>query len=396
MTRSIDPAPSAPGSPVQPIVAGVLAAGVGYASTFALVLAGLAAAGATPAQAASGLLFSTLAVALLNIFVAIQTKVPISFAWSTPGVALLLSIGAPEGGFAATIGAFITAGALVILAGLWPRFARLVSSIPASIANAMLAGILLSLCLAPLRAVAEMPMLALPVIIAWALALKFVRRYAVPVAVLVTVIVLAMTTSLPPGAFDQAWPKPELVWPMFTLDATIRIALPLFVVTMASQNLPGLAVMRANGYAVRPAPLFVLTGIGSILAAPFGGHSVNLAAITAAICAGPEAGPDPTRRWLAPVAGGAAYFALALAAGLAAAFITASPPLLIESVAGLALMTSLAGALAGALDDPDARLPATVTFVTAASGITVLGIGAAFWGILAGLVLGWLMKTRPS
>ncbi|MGV3652561.1 MAG: benzoate/H(+) symporter BenE family transporter [Devosia sp.] len=395
MTHALFTSPTEPGLPVQPMIAGILAAIVGYASTFALVLAGLAAAGATPSQAASGLLASTLAVALLNIVVALRSKVPISFAWSTPGVALLLSIGSPEGGFAATIGAFITAGALVVLAGLWPRFARLVSAIPSSIANAMLAGILLSLCLAPLRAVAELPILALPVIIAWALALKFVRRYAVPVAVFVTVIMLATTTNLPPGAFDQAWPTPEFLMPAFTLDATIRIALPLFVVTMASQNLPGLAVMRANAYNVQPSRLFVLTGLASVAAAPLGGHSVNLAAITAAICAGPEAGPDPARRWIAPVAAGFAYLVLALAAGLAASFIVASPPLLIESVAGLALMTSLAGALAGALDDPEARLPATVTFVTAASGITVLGIGAAFWGILAGLVLGWLMRTRP-
>ena len=171
----------------------------------------------------------------------------------------------------------------------------------------MLAGMLLTMCLAPITAVAEMPMLALPILLAWVIGLRFARRYAVPIAVLVTGIVLALTTNLPPGALDSSWPALVPVMPVFTLDAVVRIGLPLYIVTMASQNLPGLAVMQANGFVLAPAPLFVVTGIASAVTALFGGHASNLAAITAAICAGPEAHPDKDKRWPAPIAAGVVY-----------------------------------------------------------------------------------------
>lgn len=393
----MNPASSAPARfEPQPILAGLLAALVGYASTFTLVLAGLAAVGATPAQAASGLLVLCLAQGALNILGALRTRTPLSFAWSTPGAAFLISLGSLEGGFGAATGGFMMAAALVVLAGLWKPFARAVSAIPASIANAMLAGILITLCLAPLQAIEAEPLLALPIVLAWAIGVVFVRRYAVPLAVLVTIIVLALTTQLPPGALDGSLPSLEFVLPVFTLDALLRIALPLFVITMASQNLPGIAVMQANGYAVAPAPIFVWTGLLSALAALFGGHATNLAAITAAINAGPEAHPDPARRWPASVTTGVAYLLLGLIAGLAAAFIIASPPILIQAVAGLALLTSLGGALANALASEEERLPAILTFVTAASGITIVGIGAAFWGLVAGIVLLTLLRWRAT
>lgn len=380
----------------QPIVAGILAAVVGYASSFTLVLAGFGNMGATTAQAGSGLLSICASVAVLNFVVALKTRIPISFAWSTPGAAFLMAVSAPEGGFAAVTGAFLMTAALVILAGVWRSFARAVAAIPSAIANAMLAGILLTLCLAPLKAVEAMPMLALPVVLSWALALRFARRYAVPIAVLVTGLVLAWTVKLPPGALDGSWPTLVWVMPEFTLDAFLRITLPLFVITMASQNLPGLAVMKSNGYALDPVGPFLLTGFGSVVTAIFGGHTINLAAITAAICAGPEAHADPKHRWPAPVAAGVTYMALALSANLAAAFVIASPPLLIQAVAGLALFSSLAGALATSLASEDERLPAILTFVTAASGITILGIGAAFWGVIAGIALMLVLRQRRT
>jgi benzoate membrane transport protein len=181
---------------------------------------------------------------------------------------------------------------------------------------------------------------------------------------------------------------------VFTLDAIIRIGLPIYVVTMASQNLPGLAVMQANGYVLSPAPLFVLTGIASAVTALFGGHASNLAAITAAICAGPEAHPDPAQRWPAPIAAGVVYLLLAGGASLAAAFIAASPPVLIQAVAGLALLSSLAAALSGALAQEEVRLPAIFTFVTTASGITMFSVGAPFWGLLGGVAILLLLRTE--
>lgn len=370
---------------LQPVMAGALAAVVGYASTFTLVLAALTAAGASPQQAGSGLMSVCIAIGILNIVVSAQVKLPVSFAWSTPGAAFLLTVGEPVGGFPAVAGAFLVAAALIVLTGLIKPLARAVGAIPAPIANAMLAGMLLTLCLAPITAVAEMPALALPILLAWIIGLRFAKRYAVPIAVVVTGIMLATTTHLPAGALDGSWPSLVPVMPVFTLDAIVRIGLPLYVVTMASQNLPGLAVMRANGYVLKPAPLFIMTGLASGATALFGGHSSNLAAITAAICAGPEAHPDKARRWPAPVAAGVIYLLLAPAASLAAAFVAASPPLLIQAVAGLALLSSLTAALSGALVAEETRLPAILTFVTTASGITIGGVGSPFWGLVAGI-----------
>ncbi len=376
----------------QPVMAGALAAIVGYASTFTLVLAALTAAGASPQQAGSGLMSVCIALGVLNIVVSARMRVPVSFAWTTPGMAFLLTVGEPVGGFPAVAGAFLVAAALVLLTGLIKPLARLMAAIPAPIANAMLAGMLLTLCLAPITAVGTMPMLALPILLAWVIGLRFARRYAVPIAVLVTGLLLAATTNLPPGALDGSWPALVPVMPVFTLDAIIRIGLPLYIVTMASQNLPGLAVMQANGFVLAPAPLFVLTGIASAATAFFGGQTSNLAAITAAICAGPEAHPDSTRRWPAPISAGVVYLLLAPAASLAAAFIAASPPLLIQAVAGLALLSSLSAALAGALAHEEVRLPAIFTFVTTASGITMIGVGAPFWGLVGGIAMLILLR----
>ena len=370
---------------LQPVMAGALAAIVGYASTFTLVLAALTAAGASPQQAGSGLMSVCIAIGILNVVVSARVKLPVSFAWSTPGVAFILTVGEPVGGFPAVAGAFLVAAGLIVLTGLIKPLARLIGAIPAPLANGMLAGMLFTLCLAPITAVAEMPMLALPIVLAWVIGLRFAKRYAVPIAVVVTGIVLATTTHLPAGALDGSWPSLAPVMPQFTLDAIVRIGLPLYIVTMASQNLPGLAVMQANGYSLKPAPIFVATGLASAATAFFGGHSSNLAAITAAICAGPEAHPERARRWPAPVSAGVVYLLLAPAASLAAAFIAASPPLLIQAVAGLALLSSLTAALSGALVVEETRLPAALTFITTASGITIVGVGAPFWGLVAGI-----------
>jgi benzoate membrane transport protein len=385
----------APGDLAQPIMAGILTALVGFASTFTLVLAGPVHLGATPAEAASGLFVLCLAMAVLNASVAWRTRVPVTFAWSTPGAAFLLTLQPIEGGFPAVTGAFIVVAALVIASGLLRPLARVVAAIPQAIAAAMLAGVLLNLCLAPIRAVAEVPWLALPILLAWVVGLKFARRYAVPIAVVVAAIALGLSTNIPAGNFAFALPALQFVAPVFTPDALVKIALPLFVITMASQNLTGLAVMRANGFEIDPGPPFVLTGIASGIIALFGGLTVNLAAITAALAAGPEAHPDPQKRWPAPVATGLSYFVLAALATVAAAFIAASPPILIQAVAGLALLPSLASALAGSLANEEERLPAILTFVTTASGITLLGVGGAFWGLIAGIVL-LLVLRRPA
>jgi benzoate membrane transport protein len=379
---------------LQPLVAGVLAAFVGFASSFAVVLNGLTAVGATPAQAATGLMALSLAMGAAGVVLSLRRRMPISVAWSTPGAALLATTGAVEGGFAAAIGAFIVTGAALTLAGLWRPVTRWVAAIPSPLANAMLAGVLLGLCLAPVKAVAAAPLPALAIVIVWAVVAKLRRLYAVPAAVLVTIVFVVI--DAPPLDFATAslWPAPSPVMPVFTLPALVGIALPLFIVTMASQNIPGMAVLQANGYRPEAGPLFATTGVFSLVAASFGAHAVNLAAITAALCAGPEAGPDPAGRYRAAVTAGVTYLLFGLLAGFATLLVAAAPPVLIQAVAGLALLGAFGSALANALSTPDDREAAVVTFVFTASGLSLLSIGAAFWGLVAGGAIMALTRWR--
>lgn len=380
------------------ISAGLLAAAVGFASSFAVVLEGLTAAGASPAEAASGLMALSLAMGVAGVLLSAATRMPVSVAWSTPGAALLATTGPIAGGFPAAVGGFVACSALLVLAGLWRPLGRWVAAIPASLANAMLAGVLLGLCLAPVRAVADRPGLALPVVLAWLLVARWRRLYAVPAAVLVAgALVVA---SLPAGTVPSfAWTAPLPVIPAPTTGALLGIALPLFVVTMAAQNVPGLAVLQVNGYRPDPGPLLRVTGLLGLLAAPFGGHAVNLAAITAALCAGPEAHPDPARRYWAAIVAGLVYIGLGLIAGTAVALAATAPPLLIQAVAGLALLPAFAAALLTALSAPADREAAAVTFLVAASGLSIAGIGGAFWGLVAGgavlLLTRWRRVTPP-
>ncbi|MET4632920.1 benzoate/H(+) symporter BenE family transporter [Kaistia defluvii] len=386
----VSPAEGGPGSPrrsaglTQPILAGIIAAFVGFASTFTVVLQGFTAVGATQAQAASGLLAICIAQGVLGIVLSQRYRIPITIAWSTPGSVLLAATGLIQGGFPAAVGAFILTGVLIIAAGLIKPFGRIVSAIPPVLASAMLAGILLSLCLAPAKAVGLQPGLALPVVLVWAIVGRIRRIWAVPAAVATAVALIVWT--LPPGglAIDHAIPDVVFIVPSFTFQGLISLAIPLFIVTMASQNLPGIAVMRANGYEPPVGPVFLGTGIASVLVAPLGGHTLNFAAITAAMCAGPDSHPDPARRWVASFAGGVAYLFLGLGATLAAALVTAAPQVLIQAATGLALLGAFGGALAGAIGVAAHRDAAIVTFVTAASGLSFFGVGAAFWGIVAG------------
>lgn len=379
---------------LQALATGVLAAFVGFASSFAVIIQGLTAVGASPAEAASGLMALSVSMGLCAIYLSLKTRLPISVAWSTPGAALLATSGAPEGGFAAAVGAFLVTGGLIVLAGLWKPLGRWVAAIPAPLANAMLAGVLLGLCLAPVKAVAAAPMLGLAIVVAWALVAKIHRLFAVPAAVLVAFVLIAATQSVVPAESQSLWPLPILVTPTFSIGAVIGIALPLFIVTMASQNIPGMAVLNVNGYRPAPGPLFRTTGIFSLAAAPFGAHAINLAAITAALCAGPDAHPDPARRWWAAAVAGVTYILFGLLAGAATAFISASPPILIEAVAGLALLGAFGSALVGAMAEPQDREAAIVTFLVTASGLTFLGISGAFWGLVAGGAMFGLGRWR--
>lgn len=380
------------GRVVQPVLAGVVTAVVGFASTFAVVLAGLRAVGADERQAASGLLAVCVAAGATAIVLGLRHRIPISIAWSTPGAALLAATGSVAGGFAAAVGAFLITGALIIAAGLFPALGRAIAAIPRPIAAAMLAGVLLNLCLAPVRALVDVPLLAIPVVLVWAVLSRFARSWAVPVALVTTVVVIALDA---PEALRGAAAAPGVVLtaPVFTWPALVSLALPLFLVTMASQNVPGMAVLQGYGYTPPLRGILLGTGAATAVAAPFGSHAVNLAAITAALAAGPDAHPDPKRRWIASVTAGAGMIALGLGAGAATAFVLGSPPVLIEAVAGLALLGALGSALAAAVAEERGREAAVVTFAVTASGVVLLGVGAAFWGLLAG---GLMLALRPG
>lgn len=366
---------------------GLLAALVGYASSAAVVVQGLIAVGATIPQVASGLVVLGILQGVFAIALSWWTRMPIFIAWTTPGLALLATTGAVSGGFPAAVGAFVAVGALIVLTGLWSPLGRIVASIPKPIASAMLAGILLKLCLAPFIAIGKAPLLAAAVLLTWLIMMRLARGYAVPAAVAVALAAMALDHPFAGMTAANFIPHLEFVTPTFTFEAIINIALPLFIVTMAGQNLPGLAVLSVYDFHPRVAPLLVSTGAASAVGAPFGMPTINLAAITAALCASPDAHPDPARRYIAGISGGLGHMLLIAIAAIAAQLIARSPPFLIEAVAGLALIGAFGNAIQNAVQNEDDRLAGLVTFLVTASGLSLFGIGAAFWGLVLGLAV---------
>ena len=379
----------------QPITAGLVAAFVGFASSFAVVLKGLAAVGATDAQAASGLMALSVAMGIAGIVLSIGLRMPVFVAWSTPGAALLAATGPTPGGFPAAVGAFVVVGILLIAAGLIRPFGRLIAAIPDPLANAMLAGVLFGLCLKPIAALIEAPIGATLIVLSWLVVSRWKRIYATPVAALVAGLVIAASGRAAGFDLQTITPRPEFVAPTFTLQAIMGIALPLFIVTMASQNLPGLAVLGAYGFRPDPGRLVWTTGAFSLASAPFGGHAVNLSSIVAALCASPDASPDPGKRWIAAATAGAASIVFGLFAGAVTAFASGAP-ILVEAVAGLALLNPFGSALHNALADSKGREAALVAFLVTASGVTIYGIGGAFWGLVAGGAVMALTRAGAS
>ncbi|MEV2223388.1 benzoate/H(+) symporter BenE family transporter [Nocardia vinacea] len=380
----------------QPVGAGVVTALVGFTSSFAVVLSGLTAVGATPAQAASGLLVLCLTLAIGMMLLSYRYRLPITLAWSTPGAALLAGTGAVAGGWAAAVGAFAITGVLIVITGLWQRLGNLVAAIPVEIAQAMLAGVLLPLCLAPVKAVQASPAVVVPVIVVWLVLQRFAKRWAVIAAFATAAIGAGISIAVQHKHLDPAAMRPslELIVPHWSWQAMIGIAIPLYIVTMASQNIPGTAVMKSFDYQVPWRASMSVTGIGTVLGAPAGGHAINLAAISAALSAAPAAHPDPKRRWIAAFTAGASYLILALGSAALVTLIATAPKGTLETVAGLALLATLAAALAGALKSEQHREAGVITFLIAASGVGFLGIGAAFWALVVGLVVRKVLAHR--
>lgn len=364
--------------------AGLIAVLVGFTSSAVIIFQAAAAAGASPAQVSSWLWALCLGCGLTSIGLSLRYRAPILTAWSTPGAALLAgSLGGLSMGQA--VGAFLFSAVLIALCGVTGIFARLMQRIPQGLAAAMLAGVLLRFGLQLFEAFNQQSLLVGSLFLAYLLGKRLLPRYAILLVLLLGVALAWRLGLLQLQRVDLALALPQFVRPEFSWAALVGVGIPLFVVTMASQNLPGVAVLRTAGYDRVPvSPLIAWTGLASLLLAPFGGFAINLAAITAAICAGPEAGHEPQRRYWAAVCAGSCYLLVGLFGATVASLFSALPSALILAIAGLALLVTLSNSLAAALQDVRQREPALITFLVTASGLSLLGVGSAFWGLVAG------------
>ncbi|NMD09274.1 MAG: benzoate/H(+) symporter BenE family transporter [Phyllobacteriaceae bacterium] len=358
---------------------------VGFASTILVVIEGARAVGASPAQQASVAAILCYAMAATSFILSARYRMPIVVAWSTPG-SVLIATSAMGITFPQAIGAFVFAGVLMTLTAVITPLARAIERMPAAIAAAMMAGVLLRYVLGVPPAALSSPALTVPLIAAFFALRFFVPMYSVPIVVALGLLITAMTgafsTTVPIAITPLTFDLPE-----WNLQAVFSLGIPLYLVTMASQNLPGFAVLRASGYQPPVSACLLVTGLGSILAAPFGSHAINMAAITASLATGPDTHPDPGQRWKYVYAFAPLYVVFGLAAGTCVAAMAGLPKDLVTAIAGLALFSPLMGGMSAMMKETRDIEPALVTFLTTASGISLFGIGAAFWGLVAGLIL---------
>ena len=375
------------------VVAGFVAVLVGFTSSVVIVFQGAAALGATPGQTASWIWALGLGMGLTSLGLSLHYRQPVLTAWSTPGAALLVTAGAGVN-MAEAVGAFMVCALLITVAGASGVFERAMNRIPQALASALLAGVLARFAFDAFAAAQADLALVVAMFVAYLLGRRAWPRYAVPGVLLVGVVMALARGQTDFAAVPWQLATPVFTLPSFSLAATIGIALPLFVVTMASQNLPGVAAQRAAGYATPVSPVITTTGLATLVLAPFGAFSLGLAAITAAICQGREAHADPARRWVASAAAGVFYIVTGLLAGAVVGLIAALPKVLVLALAGLALLGTIGAGLAAAMKDDAQREPALITFVVSASGLTLWGVGPAFWGVLAGALAWAVLRWR--
>ncbi|WP_429190823.1 benzoate/H(+) symporter BenE family transporter [Aeromonas veronii] len=368
------------------LVAGFIAVMVGYTSSVILIIQAATAAGADTAQVASWLWTLGIGMGVSCIGLSLYYRIPILTAWSTPGAALLITT---LGNFtlAEAIGAFVISSLLIALCGISGWFDRLMKHIPAPLAAAMLAGVLLKFGLDLFKVAPQDPLLLGTLLLAFLLGRHLWPRYTMVLVLGVGMLICSVRGDLQMGTLHWQLASPVWTWPAFSLDALFGIALPLFIVTMTSQNMPGIAILRAHGYQPATSSLISWTGLTGLLLAPFGGYAFNLAAITAAICMGKEVDPDTKRRWPATVWAGCFYLVTGSFGATVAALFSAFPAALVTCIAGLALLGTIGSSLHSALQQDEAREAALLTFIITASGISLLGIAAACWGLLIGLAI---------
>ncbi|MFF7459250.1 benzoate/H(+) symporter BenE family transporter [Kitasatospora sp. NPDC008115] len=375
------------------LLAGLVCVAVSFSGPLVVVLTAAAAGRLDPAHTASWIWAVAIGSGVSGFALSWWTRTPVVTAWSTPGAALLVA-GLGDHPYREAVGAFLVSAAAVTLFGVTGWFGRLIAAVPEGIVNAMLAGILFSFGAGIFGAVHSAPLLVVGGFAAFLLAKRFAPRYAVLVALSAGGVLAALSVGLPLHLGTGGPTVPVPTAPAFSWSALVGLALPLAIVTLASQNAPGLGVLRAFGYPADDRLLIGTTGAVSVLMAPFGSPGVNLAAITAAICSGPEAHPDPRRRYVAGMSSGLLYVVVGSFGGVLVSLFTGLPKELVALIAGVALLASLQGSLAAAVTAERGRDAAVVTFLATASGMSLFGIGSAFWGLLFGLGTHLVLDAR--
>ena len=368
---------------ISSVTAGFVAVLVGFTSSIAIVFQAAQAFDATPAQMTSWMWALGLGMGICSAVPSLLLRKPVMVAWSTPGAAVLAVAGV---GFnmSEAVGAFLVSAALITVCGVTGVFEKIMHRIPVAIASALLAGVLARFGLQGFAAAqTALPLVAL-MLAAYLLGKRYAPRYAVPLTLLASVMYTAARGEFSLAHLPVALAVPVFTAPTFSFSATVSLALPLFIVTMASQNLPGVAAIRTAGYDLPLSKIITLTGAATLLLAPFGGFALNLSAITAAICMGQEAHPNPARRYTAAVTCGVIYIAIGLFGAIVTSLLVAVPKELIAAIAGLALLSTISGGLASALINEKHREAAIITFLVTLSGVVIAGIGSAFWGVVAG------------
>ncbi|MCR6625713.1 MAG: benzoate/H(+) symporter BenE family transporter [Pseudoxanthomonas sp.] len=375
------------------IAAGFVTVLVGFASSAVIVFQAAQSLGASPEEISSWMWALGLGMGLTCIGLSLRYRMPVVTAWSTPGAAMLISsaAGLP---LSDAIGAFLLSALLIAVCGFSGFFERMISRIPVSLASGMLAGVLLRFGIDAFAAMKTQLGMVLTMFAVYLLARRLLPRYAVILTLLVGIAFAAGLGLLHVDGLSLQLAKPIFTTPTFSFAAIVGIALPLFIVTMASQNVPGVAVIRASGYAIPISPVVGWTGVTNLLLAPFGAFALNLAAITSAICMGREAHEDASRRYVAAIAAGVFYLLVGFFGATVAALFAAFPKELILAIAGIALLGTIGNSLAAALREEADREPALVTFLVTASGLSLGGIGSAFWGLVAGVVTLLALRRR--
>ena len=391
--------PSLPRSPIRlidlthPVVAGLISVIVNYGGTFILVFQAAKVAGLSPELTASWVWSISIGVGVTGLILSWAAREPIITVWSTPAAAFLVTALATTP-YAEAVGAYLISAAAFVVLGISGWFERVIRMIPPGVAAGLLAGILLQFGIGAFAGMSVDPMLAGLLIVAYVVLKRFTARYAVVGILVLGLVFLLVQDRVDLSGLSLKLAAPIFTMPVFSLNALLSVALPLFLITLTGQYMPGMLVLRNDGFKTSANPIVTITGLGSLLMAPFGSHAFNVAAITAAICTGPEAHEEPSKRWIAGIAAGLFYILVGIFGVTLAAVFMAFPATFITTLAGLALLGTIGGSLASAMADAKTREASLITFLAAAANITLLGIGGAFWGLVIGLLAYAMLNSR--